>query len=283
VIDLDIQAFFDTLDHALVLKAVRHHTDLRWIPLYVERWLVAPVQAEDGTVEERKQGSPQGAPVSPLLANLYLHWAFDAWMQRAFPQVRFERYCDDIVVHCHSQQQAQELLARISQRLADCGLRVNQEKTRIVYCQDDRRGGHHDHAQFDFLGYTFRARPCKDRQRGGSFLGFNPAISDQAQRRISREIRAWHLQRWSSRSLNDLAEHINPVVRGWHIYYGRYFPSALSPLLARLNEYLVRWAQRKYKRLAHHSRRAWQFLANVATREPRLFVHWTVGQRPRAG
>jgi RNA-directed DNA polymerase len=283
VIDLDIQSFFDSLPHDLLLKAVRHQTDLAWIPLSIERWLKAPLQEADGTLVARTQGSPQGAAVSPLLANLYLHYAFDRWMQQHAPQIRFERYCDDIVVHCHSEHQAARLLAQITARLADCGLVVNQEKTRIVYCQDDRRGGSGKHTQFDFLGYTFRARPCKDRRSGTSFLGFTPAISDQAQRRISREIRGWHLHRWSDRSLNDLAERINPVVRGWHTYYGRYYPSAMSPILARLNTYLVRWAQRKYARLQTHPRRAWQLLADVATREPRLFVHWAVGQRPRAG
>jgi RNA-directed DNA polymerase len=161
LIDLDLRAFFDTLDHALVLKAVRHHTDLPWIALYIERWLTAPVQMEDGTLVERKQGSPQGSAISPLLANLYLHWAFDAWMQRAFLGIRFERYCDDIVVHCRSQQQARHLLEQISERLAACGLDVNQAKTRIVYCQDDRRNGHHAHVQFDFLGYILSGSPSR--------------------------------------------------------------------------------------------------------------------------
>jgi RNA-directed DNA polymerase len=283
VIDLDIQDFFDTLDHALVLKAVGHHTELRWILLYIERWLRAPVQAEDGTLVERTGGSPQGSPLSPLLANLYLHWAFDAWMQREFPTIRFERYADDIVVHGRSQQQARHLLTKISERLAECGLTVNQGKTRIVYCRDDRRRGQHAHTQFDFLGYTFRARPCKDRRSGKSFLGFTPAISDRARKRIGQEIRHWHLQRWSDQSLTDLAQRINAVVRGWHQYYGRYYPSALTPVLARINEALVRWAQRKYKRLARHPQWAWRLLATVATREPTLFAHWALGLRPRAG
>lgn len=283
LIDLDLRAFFDTLDHALVLKAVRHHTELPWIARSIERWLTAPVQLEDGTLVERKQGSPQGSAISPLLANLYLHWAFDAWMQRAFPGIRFERYCDDIVVHSRSQQQARHLLERISERLAACGLDVNQEKTRIVYCRDDRRNGHHAHVQFDFLGYTFRARPCQDRRSGKSFLGFNPAISDREWKRLGQEIRHWHLQRSSDQSLDDLAGRINTVVRGWYTYYGRYYPSVLRPLLARINEHLVRWAQRKYKRLRGHPQRAWQFLAGVATRAPRLFAHWELGLRPRAG
>lgn len=283
VLDLDLAAFFDTLDHALLLKAVRHHTDERWVLLYIERWLVAPLQAEDGTQDERTQGSPQGSAISPLLANLYLHYAFDAWMARRHPAVRFERYCDDIVVHCASQQQAEALLAQIRERLGECGLTVNQEKTQIVYCQDDRRRGGHRPRQFDFLGYTFRGRPCKDRRTGTSFLGFNPAVSEAAKKRIGQEIRHWRLHRRSDLTLTALAQRINPVVRGWIAYYGRYFPSVVTSILDRINEVLVRWAQRTYKRLERHPMRAWRFLRTVATRDPMLFAHWAHGVRPRAG
>jgi RNA-directed DNA polymerase len=283
VIDLDIAAFFDTLDHALLLKAVQYHTSERWVVLYIERWLVAPMQTAEGTLEARTSGSPQGSAISPLLANLYLHYAFDAWMTRTHPQVQFERYCDDIVVHCASRYEAEALLEQISARLAECRLTVNREKTRIVYCQDDRRGGGHRPRSFDFLGYTFRARPCKDRRSGKSFLGFNPAISEAAKTRLGQEIRQWGLHRRSDLSLTDLAQRINPVVRGWIAYYGRYFPSVVRPLLERINVYLMRWAQRTYKRLQGHPQRAWRFLASVATREPDLFAHWKHGVQPRAG
>jgi RNA-directed DNA polymerase len=285
VIDLDIVAFFDTLDHELLLKAVRRHTEERWVLLYIERWLVAPLQAEDGTQEERSQGSPQGSAISPLLANLYLHYAFDGWMQQTYPQVRFERYCDDIVVHGASRQQAETMLAAIIERLAVWKLRVNREKTRIVYCRDDRRrgGGGDSPTQFDFLGYTFRARSCKDRRTGRSFLGFNPAISDAAKKRIGQTIRQWRLHCRSDLSLTELARRINPVVRGWMAYYGRYFPSVVRPILQRINAYLVRWAQRTYKRLHRRPQRARQFLERVATREPELFAHWVYGVWVRAG
>jgi RNA-directed DNA polymerase len=283
VIDLDIAAFFDTLDHTLLLKAVRQHTDEGWVLLFIERWLTAPLQADDGTVEERRQGSPQGSAISPLLANLYLHYAFDVWMQRNHPQVRFERYCDDIVVHCGSRAEAERLLDAIEARLAACGLVVNREKTTIVYCRDDRRRGRYEPTQFDFLGYTFRARPCKDRRTGKSFLGFNPAISEAAKKRIGQEIREWRLHRRSDLSISALADRINPVVRGWITYYGRYFPSEVRPILDRLNWYLVHWAQRTYKRLQRHAWRAWRFLGAIAVREPNLFAHWTHGVRPRAG
>ena len=283
LIDLDLAAFFDTLPHDLVLKAVRHHTDLRWIPLSVERWLRAPLQEADGTLIERTQGSPQGSAISPVLANRFLHYAFDAWMAREDPTIRFERYCADMVVHGSSEQQARMLLAKITERLAAGGLEVNRGKTRIVYCQDDRRDSFHEHTQFDFLGYTFRARPCKDGKRGGSFLGFNPANSDAARKRLGQEIRHWRVHLRSDQTLTALAQRINAEVRGWITYYGRCFPSVVTPILDRINGYLVRWARRKYQRLRAHPQRAWRFLAAVATREPSLFAHWQHGARPRAG
>jgi RNA-directed DNA polymerase len=281
VIDLDIKAFFDTLDHELIMRTVRRHTDLKWIHLYVERWLKAPLQKKDGTQVERHRGSPQGSAISPLLANLFMHYAFDAWMAREFPTIGFERYCDDVVVHCTSQRQARHVLGRIIKRLASCKLEVNEAKTRIVYCKDDKRRGPHSPHRFDFLGYTFRARSCKGKR--GIFISFNPAISERARKRIGQEIRQWKLQLWSGCSLNDMARRINPVVRGWANYYGRYFPSELRPLLRRINFYLVRWAQRKYKRLRDRPVRAWRFLAGVARREPELFAHWRTGARPLAG
>jgi len=283
IIDLDIHAFFDSLDHALVMEAVRHHTTRSWIPLYIERWLKAPLQEADGRLVGRTRGSPQGSAISPLLANLFLHYAFDAWMRRAYPAIRFERYCDDVVVHCTSQGQAHHVLKAITERLARCGLEVNQEKTRIVYCKDDRRRGNHEPTRFDFLGYTFRPRRCKGGQTGAYFMGFTPAISDQARKTIGQEIRRWHLSQRSDQSLEDLARTTNVVVQGWINYYGRYYPSRLHPVLTRINDHLVRWSQRKYTRLKRHSRRARRFLAGVATREPGLFVHWRLGLRPRAG
>ncbi len=282
-IDLDIRAFFDSMDHELVMTAVRRHTELRWIHLYVERWLTAPMQQGDGTLVERKRGSPQGSAISPLLANLYLHYAFDVWMRRRYPTIQFERYCDDVVVHCQSKRQAQEVLTAIIGRLAACKLEVNQEKTRIVYCKDDRRRGSHEHEQFDFLGYTFRPRQCKSGRSGGYFVGFTPAVSAEACRAMGREIRTWRLHRRSSQTLTELAQKINSVIRGWMQYYGRYYPSRLRPILKRIDEYLVRWAQRKYKRLRQSPKRAWRFMADVATREPNLLAHWQVGLRPRAG
>ena len=110
VIDLDIRAFFDTIPHSLMLKAVSRHTDLRWVLLYIERWLEAPLQREDGTLVQRDRGTPQGSAISPLLANLFLHYAFDTWLTKEFPFVSFERYADDAVVHCKTKAQARYVL-----------------------------------------------------------------------------------------------------------------------------------------------------------------------------
>jgi len=273
VLDLDIKAFFDSLSHELVLKAVAWHTDQRWILLYVERWLKAPLQTEDGTLIARDRGSPQGSAVSPLLANLFLHYAFDAWMARTYPHIRFERYCDDAVAHCTSERQARDLRDAIARRLSECGLELNEAKTRIVYCKDDDRNGSSEHERFDFLGYAFRPRRSKNRF-GKYFINFTPAVSTDACKAMRREIRRWRLNMRSDKALGDLAHMFNMVVQGWINYYGRFYKSELYPTLRHINEYLVRWARRKYKRLRHHARRAKQFLASVGRREPGLFAHW---------
>jgi RNA-directed DNA polymerase len=283
VIDLDIKAFFDTLDHELVLRAVRHHTDLRWILLYVERWLKAPLQREDGTLVAREQGSPQGSAISPLLANLFMHYAFDAWMKREFPEIGFERYCDDVVVHCKSERQAKYILSAITERLAGCKLVVNPDKTRLVYCKDDHRLGSHEHERFDFLGYTFRPRLSRSLKHDKYFVNFSPAVSDEAGKAMRREIRSWRLQRRSDKTLGDLARIFNRIVQGWINYYGRYYPSMLHRSLRPLNEYLVRWARRKYKRLHRHDEQARRFIADVCRREPNLFAHWRFGLRLSVG
>jgi RNA-directed DNA polymerase len=281
-IDLDLRAFFDSLDHSLVLKAVAHHTDLRWILLYVERWLKAPLQLEDGTLKPRDRGSPQGSAISPVLANLFLHYAFDMWLVREFPAVPFERYADDAILHCKTQQQAQMVLDAIVERLAAVGLELNLDKTRIVYCKDSNRTGSHEHERFTFLGYTFRPRPAWNRS-GALFVSFAPAVGDDAAKAIGRKIKRWRLHLWSAKTLADLAEAINPIVRGWINFYGRFYRSELISLLRRIDEYLVRWAMRKYKRLRGRPTRAWRLLASVAGREPRLFAHWQAGARPQAG
>jgi len=277
VIDLDLKSFFDTLPHDLLLRAVEHHLDhdRRWVLLYVQRWLTAPLQDEDGRLVARDRGSPQGSAISPLLANIFLHHAFDAWMARTFPDIRFERYCDDVVVHAKTERQAREVLAAVIARLAECGLELNETKTVLVYCKDDRRRGPYGPNRFDFLGYTFRTRPVKGRA-GSLFVGFTPAVSDDAGKRMRRRIRRWRLHLRTNWTLDDLARMVNPVTRGWIHYYGRYRRSQLYPTLRRIDEYLVRWLMHKYKRFKGSSGRAYAFLVTIKERQPALFAHWQV-------
>lgn len=275
VIDLDIRAFFDSVDHDLLLRAVAHHTDERWVLLYVERWLTAPMQHSDGTLVARDRGTPQGAPISPLLANLFMHYAFDKWLYREFPGCPFERYADDAVIHCDTEDQARALLVRLAERLGSLGLELHPAKTKIVYCKDANRRGSHEHTSFDFLGYTFRGRMAKGRR--GMFISFAPALSAKAGKAVRQHIRSWHLNRRSDRDLADLAADINSRVRGWINYYGAFYRSELYSLARCLDQHLVRWAMRKHKRLRRKPSRAWEALAAARQRQPHLFAHWQIG------
>jgi RNA-directed DNA polymerase len=283
VIDLDIKAFFDTVPHDLVLKAVERHTTHRWVMLYVTRWLRAPLQRPDGQLERRDRGTPQGSAISPLLANLFMHYAFDVWMSRKHPRVRFERYCDDAVIHCDTKARAEYVRGDIAARFAEVGIELHPDKTKIVYCPQDGRPQERpgDFVEFTFLGYSF-ARNTIVNKNGQIMLGFVPAIGKQAAKAIGRTIRWWRLGRRTDLELQDLARWINPIVAGWINYYGRFYKSRVVALLQRLNWYLEKWARRKYKRLRYKPVQARKRLAQVAATYPGLFIHWRHGALPTA-
>jgi RNA-directed DNA polymerase len=273
VIDLDVQKFFDEVPWDLVVKAVEAVTDCRWVLLYVKRWLAAPSQQPDGTLVERVKGTPQGSAISPILTNLFMHFAFDAWMARNYPGCPFECYADDVVVHCTTKHQAEAVLGGIVARMEEVGLRLHPEKTRIVYCKDDNRRGHHEHISFTFLGFAFRPREAINGGSGAHFTSFSPAISPEALKAKGARLRGLRIHRRTDLSLDDLARWLNPIVAGWMNYYGRYYRSALYPLLRRVSSYLRRWAGKKYKRLRTYKRfkRWW---TGLLAREPGLFAHW---------
>jgi len=272
VIDLDVAKFFDSVRWDLLVKAVEAHTDAVWVILYVRRWLQAPMQQPDGSLLARDRGTPQGAPVSPVLANLFMHYAFDTWLAREYPGVWFERYADDAVIHCVTERQTIEVLAALMNRMEQVGLRLHPDKTRIVYCKDGKRRNSYEHTAFTFLGYTFRARRSRDK-KGQKFLSFDPEISKEALKRLSAEVRSWHLHTRADLSFSDLARWVNPRVAGWMQYYGRFRRSGLDPLLARINAYLVRWIRKKYERL-RAKRKAIAKMGEIAQRYPRMFAHW---------
>jgi RNA-directed DNA polymerase len=273
VCDLDIKHFFDNLDHDLLLKAVRKHAKEKWIVLYIERWLKAPAQDEEGNQTARERGTPQGGVISPLLANLFLHYTFDRWMLKKWKHLPFERYADDIIVHCRAEWEANLVRAGVEKRLRECGLELHSEKTKLVYCKDSNRQERHPQEKFDFLGFTFRPRKASTR-KGGLFCSFSPAISNDAAGKIRDEIRRWKLHLRTAESIAELAKGINPKLRGWFNYYGRFNPSVLRPIERHIGQSLVRWACRKYKTLFHHRTRAWAWLLRVVNRQPNLLALW---------
>jgi len=278
VLDLDIKGFFDNIDHDLMMRAVRKHAKDKWVILYIERWLKAPARDEEGRLVPREKGTPQGGVVSPLLANLFLHYAFDVWMRKHYSHLPFERYADDGIVHCRTEAEAQEVRTAIAARLQECRLELHPEKTKIVYCKDDDRRGNYPNEKFDFLSYTFRPRRSKNRF-GRFFINFSPAVSDEAVKAMRAEIRSWKLHLRSDKAIEDLARMFNPKIRGWLQYYGRYYRSALYPPMRQLDRSLARWAYRKYKKLRGHLRRATHWVRRISRRDPRLFAHWQMGER----
>jgi RNA-directed DNA polymerase len=273
VLDLDVAKFFDSVDHDLMIKAVEANTDQKWVVLYVRRWLKASMQMPDGTVAERDRGTPQGSAVSPVLANLYLHYAFDAWLEREWPTVQFERFADDAVVHCVTERQAQQVQAALAEQLGSVGLRLHPDKTKIVYCKDSNRRSGYPLTSFTFLGYTFRPRESKAAKTGTIFTSFQPAMSPVALKAKSLELRRWRIHKRTAMDLRELSEWLNPIVRGWMNYYGEFNRPEMYSLLQRINTYLMRWARKKYKRLRTWKRfKAWW--RGLIEREPELFAHW---------
>jgi len=262
VVEFDIKGLFDNIDHELLLRALRKHCQTPWVLLYVERWLKAPMQMPDGELVARARGTPQGGVVSPLLANLFLHYAFDSWVGRHLRSVRFCRYADDGVMHCRSLAQAKFALDKVGERFLQCGLELHPGKTKIVYCKDINRQGDFPSVQFTFLGYTFRPHKAVDKY-GRVYVNFAPAVSRDALKAMRQTIRGWHLQLKCDKSLTDL--------------------SAMSTVWKHLNDYLTRWLMRKYKCLARHKTRARQALGRLALKFPEAFWHWRLGCVPKAG
>ena len=272
VIDLDVEKFFDSVPWDLIVRAVQAHVSLPWVVLYVKRWLAAPVQMPDGTLVQRDRGTPQGSAVSPVIANLFMHYAFDAWMAREYPDCPFERYADDAVVHCRSQDRARQVLAALERRMGEVGLRLHPAKTRIVYCRDDNRRGPWDGpVSFDFLGYAFR--PRHSAGKNGRFTGFDLAASDKAVKKMSETVAGWQLHRHVNLTWEQLADWIAPVIAGWMNYYGKFRPSGLYSLLARINYHVQKWIRRKYRRLKPYKamKRAWD---RITAQMPGLLPHW---------
>ncbi len=273
ILDLDVQKFFDSVDHDLMVKAVEANTSQKWVVLYVRRWLKAPMQLPDGRLAERDRGTPQGSAVSPVLANLFMHYAFDLWLGREFPAVEFERFADDAVVHCVTERQAREVWAALSERLESVGLRLHPDKTKVVYCKDSNRRRDFGCTSFTFLGYEFRPREARSGRSGSIFTSFQPAISAVALKDKSQQIRRWRIHLRTTRNLEELAEWINPVVRGWMNYYGQFNRWEMYFLLRGINTYLMRWARKKFKRLRAYKRvKAWW--KRLVERQPEMFAHW---------
>ncbi|RXO35365.1 group II intron reverse transcriptase/maturase [Salmonella enterica] len=279
VLEFDIKGLFDNIPHELIMKAVDKHNPSPWVRLYIQRWLTAPMVMPDGEVRARTKGTPQGGVISPLLANLFMHYVFDRWLTKYYPKVPWCRYADDGILHCHSEAEAIEMREVLRRRFSECGLEMHPEKTRIIYCKDGSRKGDYEHTAFDFLGYTFRQRVVKNTRRNSLFVSFTPAVSKSAQKAMRRVIKESAMRSRTDLNIAQLAGWLNPKLNGWINYYGRYYRSALYGVFRHINKTLVRWARRKYKALRRHKTRASKFLEGIAKQSPRLFVHWKVGMK----
>ena len=289
VLEFDIKGLFDNIRHDLLMKAVRKHIqfaeenqsrDYQWLILYIERWLVAPLQKADGTITDREIGTPQGGVVSPVLANLFLHYVFDKWLDKNYPDNPWCRYADDGLVHARTRLKAEKLRDDLAKRFKECGLEMHPIKTKIVYCKDDIRRGsgyHIEHTQFDFLGYTFRARTNKCKRTGRLYNRFLPAVSLTAKKAMRRKVKELKVRQKSQYSLEQLSRWVSPMLNGWINYYGKFRRSELDSVFRHFNKTLVRWARRKFKSLKGHKSRAIAFFDKLSVQCPRLFPHWKFG------
>ena len=276
VLEFDIKGLFDNLPWGLILKAVRHHVKCKWSLLYIERWLKASLKFNDGTLRHRTKGVPQGGCISPILSNLFMHYCFDFWMEQKFPTLKWCRYADDGLIHCHSRRQAEYVKRALSTRLNECGLELHPEKTKVVYCRDSKRSGEADNYQFDFLGYTFKSRPARSK-KDGNFQNFSPGVSDSAQRSMRRVIKySWRLEKKIHISLADIAAQVNPVIRGWMNYYCKFNSWSMFSVCNYINMRIRKWAKKKYKNLRGKETRACNWLKRVCQNNRKLFAHWQV-------
>lgn len=281
VVDLDIKGFFDNIPHDLLMKAVEKHTGCKWMLLYIRRWLVAPLQLEDGTIQERAKGVPQGSVIGPVLSNLYLHYVLDIWLKRNFMTCPFERYADDVIIHCTSKRQAMALKKSLEERLKECGLEMHAEKTKIVYCKDSNRGEEdHPEIQFDFLGYTFMPRQAQNGRKDGSFTNWLPAVSQKSMSSMREKMKKWNSLKQSGNQIEDIASEINPVLIGWINYYGKFYSSKLKSFLREVNLRLVKWARTKYLKVRPSVIKGLLWLKEISQKQPDLFAHWRFGSLP---
>ena len=278
VIDLDIKGFFDNIDHGKLLLAIEKHVNEKWCILYIKRWLQMPVQTNSGElVQKQGKGTPQGGVMSPLLANLFLHYAMDIWLEQTHPTVSYVRYADDAILHCRSKEQAEEVLKTLKERMQSCGLELHPEKTKLVYCRDYRRQEKHETIKFDFLGYSFQPRSTMSKRTGKLFLGFDCAISIGSKKRIADKMKELNIDHLSHKSIVGVALFLEPYIRGWINYYGRFRLTALKPIFQLLREYLVKWARKRYKRYKTNLNKAYDWLKRIKEQFPNLFYQWKLG------
>ena len=278
VIDLDIKGFFDNISHEKLMKAIHRHVPEKWACMYIQRWLNMPVQTKTGElIAKQGKGTPQGGVISPLLANLFLHYAFDKWLELHATTVKYVRYADDAIIHCKSKAHAERVLNRLHQRMNDCELELHPEKTKLVYCRDFKRQGNYKTVKFDFLGYSFQPRTAKSKRTGKLFLGYDCAISISSRKRLADKLEELDFINMSFKSIVGIAQKLNPYIRGWINYYGKYRGYELSKVFYLLRCRLVRWARKRYKRYKDSLTKAFKWLDRVRKQYPYLFYHWQLG------